>query len=149
MFTDESGKRTVGFCLWCGTDFHSTEEFESHNADEMAACPVYQQLKGEDCMPPVFQLMLEDAELPADPAENDSGEGEGLVATGQFELGRVVATPGALAALEESGEQSGDYIRDTPLETGETTKKKTGRKMNFRWHKGFDCFRRTNYALAQ
>ncbi len=28
-----------------------------------------------------------------------------------LELGQIVATPGALAALEESGEQPGDFLR--------------------------------------
>jgi hypothetical protein len=47
MFTDEDGECTVGFCLWCGKDFCSTEEVEAHNADDMAACPAVQKYKGK------------------------------------------------------------------------------------------------------
>jgi len=62
-FKDENGNRTVGFCLWCNKDFYSMEEVEAHNANDMAACPVFQQLKDEHCMPPVLQMMFEDAGL--------------------------------------------------------------------------------------
>jgi hypothetical protein len=110
MFKDGDGNPTVGFCLWCGTDFHSMEEFECHNADEMAACPIFQELRGEQCMPPVFQMMLDDAGVPAESAENNAEEGEVHVTAGKFELGQVVATPGALSALEQSGEQPGEFL---------------------------------------
>jgi hypothetical protein len=60
MFMDENGTRTVGFCLWCNRDFHSTDEVETHNANGMAACLIFQELKRENCMPPVLQLMLEE-----------------------------------------------------------------------------------------
>ena len=43
----EDGECTVGFCLWCGKDFCSTEEVEAHNADDMAACPAVQKYKGK------------------------------------------------------------------------------------------------------
>jgi hypothetical protein len=76
MFTDEDRERTVGFCLWCGNDLHSMEEVEAHNADDMAACPVFQELHGEHCMPPVLQVMLDDCELPGERAEDDSEESE-------------------------------------------------------------------------
>lgn len=32
------------------------------------------------------------------------------MSAGRFQLGQIVATPGALSALEESGEQSGSFI---------------------------------------
>jgi len=66
MFTDEDGNRTVGFCLWCNKDFYSMEEVEAHNADDMANCPVFQELKDEHSMPPVLQSMLEATEKPSD-----------------------------------------------------------------------------------
>jgi hypothetical protein len=60
MFTDSDGKPTVGFCLWCNCDFYSFEEMEAHNGNGSEACPVFQQFKGEQCMPPVLQAMLDD-----------------------------------------------------------------------------------------
>jgi len=105
MFKDGDGKPTVGFCLWCNKNFYSSEEVAEHNADHLAKCPVFQQLKDEDCMPPVMQVMLENVGLPAEPKES-----EVHVTAGKFELGQVVATPGALAAMEESGEQPGEFL---------------------------------------
>jgi hypothetical protein len=63
MFKDAEGRKTVGFCLWCNKDFYSMEEHEAHTADEMAACPGFQELKNEHCMPPVLQMMFENAGL--------------------------------------------------------------------------------------
>jgi len=63
IFKDSDGNPTVGFCLWCGCDFYTNEEHEAHTADIMAACPVFQELKDENCMPPVLQQMFEDAGL--------------------------------------------------------------------------------------
>jgi len=60
MFTDKDGKRTIAFCLWCNQDFYSMAEVEAHNADEMKACAIFQELKDEDCGPPVLHRMLED-----------------------------------------------------------------------------------------
>jgi hypothetical protein len=34
----------VGFCLWRDKDFCSMEEVEAHNADNMKACPVHEEL---------------------------------------------------------------------------------------------------------
>lgn len=65
-FRDADGNRTVGFCLWCGCDFYSMADHEAHVADEMAACPVFQQLKNEQHMPPILEAMLDAAE-PTDP----------------------------------------------------------------------------------
>ena len=45
MFNDLRGMPIVGFCLWCGIDFHSVEEMGGHNANDSAACPVFQRLK--------------------------------------------------------------------------------------------------------
>jgi len=61
MFKDEHGNPTVGFCLWCNCDFYSMDEVEAHNADQMANCPVFQELKGEHCGPPVLHAMFEQA----------------------------------------------------------------------------------------
>ena len=44
-FTGEGGKPIVGFCLCCGKDFHSMEEVEAHNADDMVAYSVFQLVK--------------------------------------------------------------------------------------------------------
>jgi hypothetical protein len=71
MLTDDDGNPIVGFCLWCDMDFYSIEEAEAHNANDSAACPVFQQLKDGQCMPPVLQPMLEGAGVPDD---DDSGE---------------------------------------------------------------------------
>jgi hypothetical protein len=109
MFVDEKGQRTIGFCLWCGTDFYSLGQFESHNANELATCPVFQALKGMECMPPVLQLMLKEPGLPGEHAQNDSDENT-HVPTKKLELGRVVATPGALAAMEESGDVAWTFL---------------------------------------
>jgi hypothetical protein len=45
MFIDGDGKPIVGFCLWCDIDFYSMSEVEAHNADEMRACPGFQEFK--------------------------------------------------------------------------------------------------------
>jgi len=44
-----------------------------HNADGMKACPVHEALKDEHCMPPVLQIMLEQAGLlkEEEPGESD------------------------------------------------------------------------------
>jgi hypothetical protein len=63
MFKDEDGNHIVGFCLWCNKDFYSMDEVEAHNANGMAACAVSQELKEEHCMPPVLQMMSENAGL--------------------------------------------------------------------------------------
>lgn len=63
MFMDKDGNLTVGFCLWCNKDFYTGDEVEAHNANDMADCPVYQELKDEHCGPPVLQKMFEDAGL--------------------------------------------------------------------------------------
>jgi hypothetical protein len=110
MFKDSEGKPTVGFCLWCNRDFYSAKDVEAHNASEMAACPVYQELHGEGYMPPILQLMLKDAGLQAEPSENNAEEGEVHVTAGKFDLGQVVATPGALTAMEESGKTPGEFL---------------------------------------
>ncbi len=74
MFTDEDGNRTVGFCLWCNKDFYSMEEVEAHNADDMANCWAFQELKDEHIMPPVLQIMLEEAQKPSDKDVADDEE---------------------------------------------------------------------------
>ena len=56
---DKDGRPRVGFCLWCNQDFYSMEEVKAHNADDMKACPAFQELKGEQCMPPVLQAQIE------------------------------------------------------------------------------------------
>lgn len=63
MFTDEEGKRTFGFCLWCNQDFYSMAEVEEHNANDMQGCSVFQELKDEDCGPPVLCQMLQNSRL--------------------------------------------------------------------------------------
>jgi hypothetical protein len=60
MFTDKDGNPTMGFCLWCDKDFYSMEEVDAHNADGMKECAIFQELKDEDCGPPVLCQMLED-----------------------------------------------------------------------------------------
>jgi hypothetical protein len=63
FFKDNDGNRTVGFCLWCNQDFYTHEEAKAHNANDSAACPVFQELKDQHCMPPVLQMMFGDAGL--------------------------------------------------------------------------------------
>ena len=45
MFKDTDGKPIVGFCLLCDKDFYSMEDVEAHNANDLAACAVFQGLK--------------------------------------------------------------------------------------------------------
>jgi len=71
MFRDAEGNRTIGFCLWCNRDFYSMEEVQAHNADDMAACPAFQDLKEEQCMPPVLQVMFEQAGFLSDEEPDD------------------------------------------------------------------------------
>jgi hypothetical protein len=61
LFRDLNENRTIGLCLWCGQDFYSMDEVEAHDADDMAKCPAFQELKGQQCMPPVLQAMMEQA----------------------------------------------------------------------------------------
>jgi len=68
MFRDANGNRTVGFCLWCGCDFYSMADHETHVADEMAACQVFQKLKGQTCEPPLLEALFEGA-VSAEPEE--------------------------------------------------------------------------------
>ncbi len=63
MFTDSDGNPIVGFCLWCNQEFYTMDEMEAHNPNDMAECPVFQQFKDEGGMPPVLQMMPEDAGL--------------------------------------------------------------------------------------
>ena len=70
LFTDEEGNHIVGFCLWCNKDFYDRDEVEAHNADDMANCPAFQELKDEHCMPPVLQAMFEATEKSSDEGEN-------------------------------------------------------------------------------
>jgi hypothetical protein len=106
MFADSDGKSTVGFCLWCNRDFHSMEQVGAHNADDMAACPVFQELHGG--MPPVLQVMLAEPGLPSEHAEHGSDEKNRVPDT--LELGQIVATPGALDEMEESGDNAGTFL---------------------------------------
>jgi hypothetical protein len=66
MFLDKDGNHIVGFCLWCNANFYSMEEHEAHIANNSAACPVFQELMDEHCMPPVLQSMLYEAGEPND-----------------------------------------------------------------------------------
>jgi hypothetical protein len=63
MFRDEDGNPTVGFCLWCNKDFYSIDEVYAHNADGMAACAIAQGRKDQPGIPPVLQMMFENAGL--------------------------------------------------------------------------------------
>lgn len=71
MFEERDGNPIAGFCLWCNQDFVTMEEVETHNADDMARCPIFQELKNEHCMPPVLQAMFEDANLIDDEDRNE------------------------------------------------------------------------------
>lgn len=71
MFKDERGNPIVGFCLWCDRDFYTIDEAYAHNADGMAACAVAQELKDQPGMPPVLQMMFQNAGLlPEDGADD-------------------------------------------------------------------------------
>jgi hypothetical protein len=48
-------------------------------------------------------------------------------------LGRVVATPGALKALEEANQNAFEFLDATRLEIGASCVKKTKTRMNFRF----------------
>jgi len=74
VLRDKDGNRIVGFCLWCDKDFYSMEEVEAHNADGMKACPVHEELKDEHCMPPVLQIMLEQAGLLKEDEQGESDD---------------------------------------------------------------------------
>ena len=67
MFRDKDGNPIAGFCVWCNKDFYSMAEVEAHNANNMKACPVHQELinqpGGYPYMPPVLQNVLEQAGL--------------------------------------------------------------------------------------
>jgi hypothetical protein len=70
MFKDKNGNRTVGFCLWCNKDFYNLKEAKAHHANDSKDCPVFQQLRGQHYMPPVLQMMFENAGLMDE--DNDS-----------------------------------------------------------------------------
>ncbi|WP_263377071.1 hypothetical protein [Granulicella aggregans] len=44
VFKDGDGEPIVGFCLWCGNDFYSIDEMNTHNADGMLACIGFQEM---------------------------------------------------------------------------------------------------------
>lgn len=60
----------------------------------------------------------------------------------KLELGQIVATPGALAALEDSGEEVGN-CHGTPPGIGATSAMTTAEKMNTQWCTDFGCSRPT------
>jgi hypothetical protein len=64
MFHDDDGNPGIGMCLWCAKVFLNLDEMTAHNANDMAACDVFQQSKDEHCMPPVLQLLMEEAGIP-------------------------------------------------------------------------------------
>lgn len=80
VLRDKDGNRIVGFCLWCDKDFYSMEEVEAHNADNMKACPVHEELTnrpgGYPYMPPVLQDMLEQARLLKEDEARESDDPE-------------------------------------------------------------------------
>jgi hypothetical protein len=45
MFKDTHGNPTIGFFLWCGENFYSSEDVEKHNTDGMIACSEFQNFK--------------------------------------------------------------------------------------------------------
>jgi hypothetical protein len=45
MFKVNDDKTTVGFCLWCDKNFYSIVEMDAHNANDSAACAVFQELR--------------------------------------------------------------------------------------------------------
>lgn len=73
LFGDADGNRTIGFCLWCGRDFYTMEEHEAHVANEMAACPVFQEYKDKTSTPPVLEGMFEESGL-TDSEGDENGE---------------------------------------------------------------------------
>jgi hypothetical protein len=86
MFRDAEGNKTIGFCLWCNRDFYSMNEVEAHNANDMAACEAFQELKGHQGMPPVLQAMSEEAGI----LPNEDPDDETELAEAKFcEFGRV------------------------------------------------------------
>lgn len=46
-FTDEAGRATVGFCLWCNKNFYTSDEISVHNVDGVEACPVFSKFLDE------------------------------------------------------------------------------------------------------
>lgn len=44
---DKDGNPIVGFCLWCNLDFYTMEEAQSHEANNSAACPAFQEFINE------------------------------------------------------------------------------------------------------
>ncbi len=58
IIRDKDGNRVLGRCLWCRTDFYRWGEVAAHNANDMEACPVFQELKDKQCMPPLLQIKL-------------------------------------------------------------------------------------------
>jgi len=71
MFKDQEGNPIVGFCLWCDKNFYTMDEVGTHNAEEMANCPMFQELKDDNCGPPVLQALMEST------GPFDDGEPEG------------------------------------------------------------------------
>jgi len=67
VLRDENGNPVYGFCLWCNKNFYCWEEVEAHNAHNMKACPVHEELVhrpgGYPYMPPILQDMLAQAGL--------------------------------------------------------------------------------------
>jgi len=72
----------------------------------------------------------------------------GRTASARFPLGRVVATQGVLAALEEAGQTLWNSLLVTRLGTGENWMTTTDTKTNSQWLVAFTCFRPTPFHRA-
>jgi hypothetical protein len=67
------------------------------------------------------------------------------MSAGKLELGQLVATPGALAAMEESGEQPCDFLSRHALETGVTSVRGDRKENEFSLVHGFRLL--SSYSL--
>jgi len=56
-----------------------------------------------------------------------------------FPLGRIVATPGALAALERAKQLPTSFLAVTQSGTGANWSQPMSQRMNPAWLMGFDC----------
>ena len=66
-----------------------------------------------------------------------------------FPLGQIVATPGALAALEQAGQSAHELLTSTCTGNGASLMQTTGAKMNSRSAKASGCSPRIVSPLAR
>ena len=71
LLYDADGNPIYARCLWCAAEFDSPAQEGAHTANEMAACIVYQELKGKTNIPPLLAELFDEAEQQGDDSDEN------------------------------------------------------------------------------